>query len=361
MSDSGNIPSARSRRRWVVAMWLAFTIVLTGLVLWFGKVTVGRHDPLFRGKPESEWIKNLKYSDDEQVKEWRAYGEEGVQVLIRGLEKANRPGERTYRRCYRLLPVYLSRWLLAPKPDSTRGTRQCLASLLSSLGTMAQSATPVMIQTVRKDESDDVRQSALHYFTSSEDENSLLNKLPAGQKKALLPALIRAIQNPENGGLRINAALALKYYPEQREAVAPVLVNALQDSQPHVRLLAAEALNRVDPDAAKKAGATLVLVAITKDPDDQIAWRAVAALGCPGSQPDLAVPALVECLRSTNTLVGCQAVWILEGSAEEFDAYASEIIPALRSAAQREDAVGGYATNALARWTSKSGARQETK
>jgi HEAT repeat protein len=358
MNDSGSIPSLRSGRRWLVAMLLAFIVGLTGLMLWFGNIEPVSHDPLFRGKPESEWIKNLKYSDDQQVKEWRVYGEEGVQVLIRGLESANHPGERAYRRFNRLLPASLSRWLPAPKTDSTQGTRQCLVSLLSSLGIAAKSATPVMIQTVRKDESDSVRQSALCYFNSSEDENCLLNQLPADQKKALLPALIGAIQNAGNWGLRNNAALALRYYPEQREVVAPVLVNALQDSKPQVRLLAAQALNRVDPDVATKAGTTLMIVAITKDPDDQIASKAVAALGCPGSQPEMAVPALVECLRSTNTLVGCEAVWSLERSRKEFDAYSNEIIPALRSAAQRKDNVGGYAKNALARWTPKPGTTQ---
>ena len=79
-------------------MLLTFTVALTGWLMWFGNVALVRHDPLFRGKPESEWIKNLKYADDEQVKEWQAYGEEGVQVLIRGLNKANCPGERAYRR-----------------------------------------------------------------------------------------------------------------------------------------------------------------------------------------------------------------------------------------------------------------------
>src|SRR5438552_3842216 len=131
MSDSGIISSVRRRRRWRVAVLLALTAGFTGLVLWLSNVTLINHDPPFHGKPESEWIKNLKYWDDEQVKEWRAYGEAGVQVLIRGLENANRPGERAYRRYCRLLPASLRRCLPAPKPDATRSTRMCLVSLLS--------------------------------------------------------------------------------------------------------------------------------------------------------------------------------------------------------------------------------------
>ena len=361
MSNCRSTPTGRIGQPWRVAVWLAFTIGLTGVLIWYGNIMVASRDPVFRGQPESEWIKNLKYSDDEQVKEWRAYGEEGVQVLIRGLKRAVHPGERAYRRGFRLLPASLSRWLPAPKPDSTQSHRQCLVSLLASLGTMAKSATPVMIKTVQDDESDSVRQSALCYFNSSEDENCLLNKLTADQKMALLPPLLAAIQNTGNWGLRNNAAIALKYYPEQRKVVAPILENALRDSQPHVRLLAAEALNRVDPVAAKTAGAMLVVIAITQDPDDQIASRAVAALGGAGSQPDLAVPAFVECLRSTNTLVACQAVWVLGRSRTEFAAYSDDIIPALEIAAQRKDNVGGYAKSALANWTSPTATRQGKK
>ena len=357
MSDSTSISPARSKWRWILFVLLTLTASLAALVLWFGDFTFTRRDPLFHGKPESEWIKNVKYQDDEQIKEWRAYKEDGVRVLIRGLENASRPGEQAYRRLNRQLPYFIRRWLPAERPDSTRSTRMCLVSLLSRLGNDARSATPVMIRTVRNDGAIDVRQIAIGYFTSSEDEKCLLNQLPADEKLSLLPTLILSIQDPRNWGLRNNAAIALKYYPEKRDVVAPVLVQALQDSQPQVRLLAAEALNRIDPEAAKQAGATAVLVVIAKHPDDQIAYRAVAALAHAGSEADLAVPALIESLQSTNTLVGCQAVWALEWSGERFASYSETIIPALRTAAQRKDNVAGYARTALTRWTEKTQAK----
>jgi HEAT repeat protein len=211
-----------------------------------------------------------------------------------------------------------------------------------------------MIRTLKHDEVDSVRQSTINFFTTSEDEKCLLNQLPPEEKQQMLPALIRDLQNPGNWGLRNNAANALKWFPEQREIVAPVLVKALQDSQRQVRLLAAEALGHVDPDAAKRAGALSVVVAVAKDPDDQIASRAVAALRHFQGEPELAVRALIEGLDSTNSLVACQSVWSLEWSPKEYKSYAAAVIPALQKAAQRKDNVGGYAKAALKRWESET-------
>ena len=143
--------------------------------------------------------------------------------------------------------------------------------------------------------------------------------------------------------------------------VAPVLVKALQDSETLVRLSAVEALNRAAPEVAKKAGATAMLIALTKNPHDRIASIAVAALGRSGIQPDLAVPALIDCLQSTNSLVACTAVWALESAPHEFLAYSGSIIPALWSVAQRKDDVARYARTALVKWESRSEAKPGTK
>lgn len=112
-----------------------------------------------------------------------------------------------------------------------------------------------------------------------------------------------------------------------------------------MRLLAAAALLRVDADAARKAGAARVVISILKEPDAQVAYWAARLLGDVQAQPELAVPALLECLRQTNTLVASQAVWSLE----QFRSKADLILPALKEAAQRKDSVAGYAKAAVSR------------
>jgi len=354
MSAPANpISVRRTRLNWFGAGFVALALGLTALFLWFADVGVSGSDALFRGQPESVWIRNLKYSDEEQVKEWRAYGAAGVQVLIRGLEQADRPGERAYRRTYRRLPGFLARWLPAPKSDSTRVTRMHLVSLLASLSLDAKAATPIMARTLQFDEASSVRQMAISFFTSSEDEKCLLNQLPAKEKAALLPAFIQAVQDPADWGLRNNAAIALRFFPEQRETVVPVLVQTLHDSQPEVRLLAAEALNHLDAAAAKQAGAVSVVVTISQAADDQIASRAIAALREFRNEPEPATRALIAGLVSTNTLVACQSVWSLGGAPEEFGAQRAAIIAALQESAQRSDSVGKYARTALKQWEAR--------
>jgi len=340
-------------RRWSVAIGLVLLGALAMLCLWFSGAGFGHADPLFRGSPESEWVKNLKYSDDDQVRVWQGYGEEGVQVLIRGLQHADNPGERAYRQIYRRLPSVIVRFLPAPRPDSTRSSRMCLASLLSNLGEGASNATPIMIQTVNEDEAPSVRQLAINFFTTSEDEHCRLNGLPAPQKRELLPGLLFALRSPGDWGLRNNAANALRWYPEASQEVTPVLIKALRDPEPQVQLLAAAALCRVNPDAAHTSGAAGIVANIARDPDDQVASRAVRALGGFSRDMDMVVPVLLDSLKSTNTLVACEAVWTLEWSPPEFRGYDDSIVPALEQAARRTDNVGGYAGVALKRLKSE--------
>ena len=315
-------------------------------------------DPLFHGKPESEWIKGIAYgmslSEDlnkEQIRRWGDLGSEGLRVLERGL---NASDGRTYRKLHRRLsarlPWALMRLLPAPKMDATSGTRQTLLSLLWRMGKDARPAWPAVARALA-DENPEVRQSAITFFTHPEDDTAFLNQMPVSQKKLLLPLFIRAIADKgANWGLRNNAALALKYYPEEASLAAPALAKALQDPAPYVRLVSAEALNRVDAAAAKRAGAATVLIQLLQNPDDQVAARAALVLRQFQDDADAVLPALIAAMHGTNSHVGCNAVWSLEWA---FPQQSDRIIPELRKAAERKDNVGGYARVALKRLESR--------
>ena len=341
----------------LVALFVAFLGGLTWLML-------AARDPLFHGKPESEWIKGIAYGvslpeneSQEQIKRWRDFGPDGVRVLARAVEKADHPIRRTYRKAHRRLstwlPVFLVRQLPDPGPVVTGGPPMAVIDFLSRLGEEAKVAAPAVARALKSEDAG-VRNSDVIFF-GGEGENPLLNRMDPKAKRKLLPDFIRAVGDRRDfWPLRYNAAVALKCYPEQREVVAPVLVKALQDSSPWVRQSAAESLHRAAPDLISNAGVVPIVIGVLKDPDDQIAWRAAVWLGEMRAEPALAVPALIESLENPSSLVAATAVQALVKYKEPAD----QIIPALKKAAQREDSAGGWAKSAAKQLESDAVARQ---
>jgi len=238
----------KKRRSLFFAVSILFVFGL-GALLWWVRPP---DDRLFQGKPESVWIKNLAYNDDEQVKVWRKFGPDGVRVLMRALQRADHPGDRIYRRIYRHPLPLIGRWMPTPRMDLTRSSRMTVVSLLAQLGSDATIATSTMIREL-EDESPEVRGIAITFFTRGEDENAPLNKMSKAEKRKLLPILATDLKYAD-WGLRNNVIVALRYYPEEAETVVPLLTKALQDPAPQVRDLAGRTLKQLDPAAAAKAG-----------------------------------------------------------------------------------------------------------
>jgi len=311
---------------------------------------------VFRGKPEQYWITNVAYPpSDVEMQQWEEFGPEGIRVLIRGLEKANRSPEKAYRSIYRRVAPHLpgasARWLPNPRTDTTRATTMCLIALIDRLGTNATTAEPIMARMLANEDAS-VRQLAINFFTWPENETALLNHLDAKEKRRLLPQFLRALRDRTgNWGLRNNAAFALRYYPEHRQEVAPTLVTALTDPVPTVRLVVAEALNQIDPDTSKRVQAVSVVIPILKNPDNQVAYRAARLLGDMKNKADLALPALIGALENTNELVACSAVWALENG--QFEPSGKTVVPALTKAAERKDTVADWAKRALKRFEAR--------
>jgi len=345
------------KRRWRLIAGVGFGVVLVGgLAL----VALAPRDPLFHGKRESEWITNIVYgislSEDrnkEQAQRWRDFGPEGLQVLERGLAANRAPKYRSfYEGLGKFLPNGCMRLLPTPPPKTVGGTRHIVADLLCRMGKDAYPAWPAVARAL-SDEDPWVRARAITFFTYPENEKAFLNQMPAKEKKKLLPQFIRAVEDVGwCWNVRNNAALALKYYPDEAALVVPPLLKALKDPSPYARLSAAAALNRVDPAAASKAGAVAVVAQILQNPDYNLSGQAAYALRQFQHDADLAVTALIEALHGTNSsVVGASAVWSLEHA---FPRHADRIIPELRKAAERNDNAGGYAKGALKSLESKA-------
>jgi len=340
----------RKRRIALFALATLLAAVLAALG-WF---LLPAGDPIFHGKRESEWLTNIVYGESKaRIQQWRDFGPEGLRVLERGLEPGRGYRYRQfYRRYAYKLPRFMLNLLPSPATDKSYSTRMCVISLLSEMDTNAWPAWRAAARAL-EDEQDGVRQSAISFFTQREDDSALLNRMPPRDKKSLLPRFLRGLEDPSNWGLRNNAAIALRYYPEERQVVAPALAKALADAQPQVRLIAADSLNRIDPIAASRAGVVKVLAAIVVHPDDQIAGRAPSVLRHCRNDADEAVAALLKGLHSTNSLVSSSSVWALEA----FPSHADSILPELRKAAERTDHAGGYAKQAVKKLEARQAAQ----
>ena len=117
-------------------------------------------------------------------------------------------------------------------------TRQHAAAALGSIGPEAKSAAPILIQALR-------------------DEDRILREIAARSLGRMhcaeaVPALVEAVRADQ--GLGYWGAISLgEIGPEARSAV-PILRELLRAPNPPTRTEAANALRKIDPEAAAKAG-----------------------------------------------------------------------------------------------------------
>jgi len=278
-------------------------VVLGGLG-WL--VVRSQSERLIQGKTEAAWIKSINYNGGSaETEQWRALGPVGIQMLIHALNAGNGPLESRYARLWPRLPPFIRSRL--PTPVDSYPTRMCAVSMLNRLEPDAKSAVPALVKALKKEKTDGGRQSIIGCFSF---EYGLLNGMEK-EKAELLPDLIGAMQSSD-WGIRNNAALALGCYSERAQVVTPVLLNATRDPVIHVRLAALMALSRVDPKTLAKPEVVQIVIDLLKGPDDQVGFEAALLLGQIGKESPLAVPALIESARGTNSLVAQTAARALK-------------------------------------------------
>ena len=116
-------------------------------------------------------------------------------------------------------------------------------------------------------------------------------------------------------------------------AAVPPLVASLRDADPAVRVQSATALGRLG-DQAKEA--TSPLLEAMSDPEPSVRRIAVFAFRATVPDPDVAVPALIKCLKEDEDN-GVRAA--AAGCLSKLGPRALEAIPALEEAAEDSDPV----------------------
>lgn len=311
----------KKRTRIVLVTVLALFACLAGA--W---QSIRPQDPLFRGQPESVWLANLKYNDDEQVKEWKEFGPEGTRFLADAYDRADRPADRLYRNAYRwcgtILPNGLMRVLPSPRMDMSRGTRACIVYVLHNLDKQDNIATPAMTRALDDDEIG-VKLLAISYFSDEGNPKNAIDSLNAVDRETLLEKFLHGL-NASNAAVRNNSIVALRRFPAYANRVIPALNQAMQDPISRVRIVASETIAQMAPDQFNQK-AIQTVIQILKDPDDQIAYRAAQLLGEMHREPSLCVPALLESVQSPNQMVATTSAQALGHFTEQ----AETIVPVL--------------------------------
>jgi len=125
--------------------------------------------------------------------------------------------------------------------------------------------------------------------------------------------------------------VALQYYTDQKETVVPLIVNALQDPASGVRLMAAQALDQIDPQNPASTNLVTIVAGCVTGPVDNMPStpnEAVITLGEWHREPDVAVPALIQSLQSNDVYVRQNSAAALS----RFGGLARPAIPALTKA-----------------------------
>jgi HEAT repeat protein len=313
------------KHRRIIGIFAA--VLLLGAMTW---LVMRPRDPMFQRKPESYWFTNITYrAEQEEVDKWKSFGPDGTRILIKALKKGNGPLERSYSKLWPKLPGLLRNRL--PKPVDSTAVRMCAADMLGRMRD-AKMATPIFMQTLEVEKSEGVR--VLLIFRLGE----YLPEMNERQKKKLFPEFVQAMQS-RHWGMRNNAALALKYYPEQKEVVVPLLVKAVQDPHAPVSMVAAESLNIIDPQAVVNEGVVPILINLLKDPDQQTAMNAARTLGKIRKQPEVVIPTLMEAAQGTNYEVAASS---LDGLAD-FGAEAKAAVPLVMTTLRHKDGRMRYA------------------
>src|SRR5262249_10564766 len=197
------------------------------------------------------------------------------------------------------------------------------AAAAEALGGIDPAAVPALIRALQDPEKE-VRQAAISALGAAGAEAAaavpdLVALLPQDGPRGLhvvrplgaigpaaVPALIRALRG-RDADVRSRAAQALRLIGPEARAAAPTLVEVLRDPEARVRVRAAEALWQVARDPA---GAAL-LPAVRGGGDGALGRDAARVLGQMGPAARPAVPALVEALRDADNATGVLVAEVL--------------------------------------------------
>lgn len=228
------------------------------------------------------------------------------------------------------------------------------ADAIGWIGHAAKEVLPYLIQTMKYDESDIVREHAvaalgkvgleqaqIPILIETLKDNRIswkVSNILAEMGKPATPYLIEALEN-KNERISMGAANALGIMGSNARDAAPALLKALKNTDEKYRHSFAYALVRVGPadmesipiliqalknkderirlsalDALVAKGNTSVpaLIQILNDKDNDVRFWAIYALGRIGPNAKEATPAIINCINDKDEFIRGNAIWALK-------------------------------------------------
>ena len=288
-------------KRWPVVGGVLVFAALGGLLWW---APWGSREPVYEDRPVSYWISHPRSILAEPPPSLQN-DSNAVPYLVEALKRDSWIGAAVYRKqVWPRLPKGMQQHL--PTPANRAGVRETAAAYLRKMGPLAEPAIPALIRALKEDEEPHVRMNAVaalgtigkasgivikaltetwlgtnrnmgeqaHRALSQLGRGAQLAAYIQGSKEgrpeqrivaatalgrigegsgAAVAALTAALKD-EDWHVRQCAAIALGQTAGENSIAAAAVTEALRDTNRVVRIEATNALLRLDPEAAAKAG-----------------------------------------------------------------------------------------------------------
>lgn len=261
------------RKRGQIALAVLFGVIVAG-ISW---QLLREREPVYQGKSLSEWLEgcNVQQSTIPLVErpQWRQadrairhFGTNGIPTLLHVLRATDAPWKLTLLKLAAKQGLFIS---YTPAPERNI----CGAMAFASLRETARNAVPALVQIYKENRSKESLNAVVIALSNigpaaekavpclldaatNSDFSIRFNALTAlgeihAQSELVVPVLVAALRNRDES--RVAAEASLGDFEEDAKAAVPSLLELAKDEQPP-RSFAAEALKRIDPDAAARAG-----------------------------------------------------------------------------------------------------------
>ncbi|MBI3851318.1 MAG: hypothetical protein HY298_13740 [Verrucomicrobia bacterium] len=219
-----------NRRR--LALWVFVVLAISGVILsWY------KSEPRFQGRPLRVWLTEVRSGNPSAANVIRGLGTNSLPALLRMVQDKDPSWRQSWTRLRREWDKRQIRGTIEYAYPPGEECRVLAVSGFNALGPIAEPAIPELTQLLNGEDT--------AYYAAS--------ALAAIGPKAV-PALVTGLRN-SNAWVRSRTAMVISFAPwsitsSNASVLVGSLIDGLKDGDGNVRVFCAEALKKIDPEAA---------------------------------------------------------------------------------------------------------------